>query len=242
MSILRHSQSVSLAHRYWNNLWSHERNRAVYGSSSSPEGVGSNIRVESEIAVEGDFDFAPIAEKIKSRLDHRCLPYTLESLATELSREMFGFPLPGQARWRSLTLWELDRYAVRVEPGSVATVDFLLQYRNLLLQFRQPVEAESKLSVSRVASEQALAEIFTRFSTGSNEPEFIWLNRLFAAIRSRLPGVMALTVDLGSHKLTTRSPASDNGASNSGHWPGDVYEEQSDSAHRDFQSVDRDRM
>ncbi len=251
MSILRHSQSVSLAHRYWNNLWSHERNRAVYGSSSSPEGVGSNIKVEAEIAVDGDFDFAPVADLIKSRLDHRCLtdevdefsrqPCTLESVAAYLGRELFDSGLPGGARWRSLTLWELDRYGVRIEPGR-ATVDFFLHYRNLLVRFGGPVDAESRLAVSRVESEKTLAEIFKTFSAGTDEPEFIWLGRLYASIRSRLAGVMSLTVDLGSHKLTTQSPASDNGASNSGHWPGDVYEEHCDFAHRDLESFDRDRM
>lgn len=219
MSILRHSQSVSLAHRYWNNLWSHERNRAVYGFSSSPEGVGSNLRVESEVTVAGDFDFRPVADWIKSRLDHRCLmdevgefatePCTLESVATYLGREVFARSFVGVESWQALTLWELDRYAVRIEPGR-STVDFLLQYRNLLLKFHAPVDPSSRLAVSRVESEQALAEIFVGFSAGSNEGELIWLERLFSAIRARLPAVNALTVDLGSHKLTTQSRPLDN--------------------------------
>lgn len=222
MSILRHSQSVSLAHRYWNNQWSHERNRAVYGSLSSPEGVGSNLRVESEVAVSADFDFAPVAAWIKSRLDHRSLmedigefafaPCTLESVATYLAREAFAQNFTGVQHWRSLTLWELDRYAVRVEPGQ-STVDFLLYFRNLLLSFRAPIDPESRLAVSRVRVEQVLGEIFACFSRGGNETEFIWLERLFGSIRERLPAVNGLTVDLGSHKLTTQSSPLDNAPS-----------------------------
>lgn len=208
MSILRHSQSVSLAHRYWNNLWSHERNRTTYGDHASSEGVGSNLRVELEVQGE-EFDFFPVAKRIKSLLDHRSLfddepaflerPSTLEGVSCFLAEQIFQTPVQN-GRWSALTVWELDRYACRVEPGSTA-VDFSLSFRNLLLTFRGPVNPESLLAVDRGPVERALEEIFIQFSTGNNEPEFIWLERLFKVLQNRLPGLFSLQVDLGSHKL-----------------------------------------
>ncbi len=209
MSILRHSQSVSLAHRYWNNLWSHERNRSIYGRAASAEGVGSNLRVDLEVAGALSFDFQPVSLKIKSLLDHRSLfddepeflesPSTLEGVTCFLAREIFQTPL-AEGRWNSLTVWELDRYGCRVRP-ELRGVEFTLAHRNLLLTFQSDVNPESQLAVDRASVERVLEEIFTQFSRGSNEPEFIWLERLFQVLQNRLAGLTSLVVDLGSHKI-----------------------------------------
>lgn len=209
MSILRHSQSVSVAHRYWNNLWSHERNREMFGTSASPVGVGSNLRVEVEVAGTPAFDFAPVAARIKRLLDHRNLiddepafadrPSTLESVAEFLAKDLFA-QAPAYGQWHGLIVWELDRFGCRVEPQATG-VEFTFEVRNLVLTVEARIDAESGLAVRRADAVGAVEEIFTRFSHGSNETEFIWMERLYGDLKKRLPGLKSLSVDLGSHKL-----------------------------------------
>src|SRR5262245_41193831 len=85
------TQSVyaSVAHRYWNQEWSAQKNRDEYGDLASEEGIGSNLRIELTGTNEGTVGRSLTV--LKEMVDHQCLfapdsphfakPSTLENIA-----------------------------------------------------------------------------------------------------------------------------------------------------------------
>ena len=66
-----HRLSVSLAHRYWVEAWSEERNRNLFGRSASSEGLGHNM--DLELVFRSGVDVATqekVLKEIKSAWDH----------------------------------------------------------------------------------------------------------------------------------------------------------------------------
>jgi len=183
--IQRQSQNLSLAHR----------------PNAQFAGVGGNFRVELAVETMGDEPVAlePYLERIKHRLDHRCLfedepefrakPSSLEAIAKLAAGEIFQARLEG-ARWSSLTVTELDRVACTVTPDF--RVSMRIRHRNLTLTLGRAAEwSDVAAHVDRV---------FARFLAESSENEFIWGRSLFEALKAGIPDLTEALVDLGRHR------------------------------------------
>lgn len=191
MVILHRSQNVSVAHRPMGDV-----------------GLGNNLTVKMSVAAEGDFRFEPWLERVKSRLDHRCLfedeprffkqPSTLEAVAAYVAEDLFEQPLPA-ARWVAVEVSELGRFRCKVEPGS-HNLRLSLRHRNLQIEIQGPLDAVTGQVAPR---EQVLAQIdrvFAEFPVIAGESEAQWCERLFIALKKRIPTLCEATVDLGRHR------------------------------------------
>lgn len=204
-----HSQLVyvSLAHRYWNTLWTVAENRKVYGTSASCEGLGSNLKVVlGRKSVEAkELDFEESLRRLKALADHRCLfteftefgsvASTLERITLWLARELNS---PESEDWAYLEVHETDQLACRLESG-LDRLEIVQKVGNLTLAVRGSVDESSGLVLPRDLLPQAVEEVFPLFEARfSSESE--WANQLFAELRRRVPQLTSLSIDLGRQK------------------------------------------
>lgn len=187
MTIQSQRQNVSVAHR----------------PNALHQGVGGNLRVELAVATDNSepFMFAPYRERIKARLDHRCLfedepiffakPSTLEAVTHFVARDIFQIP-PSGAQWSSLTIWELDRYSCTVTPESME-LRLTIQHRNLTLTVEGRMDPTTHEAVSRSKAIAHVDQVFKDFNGTVRE-------RLFTALKAGIPGLSEAVVDLGSHR------------------------------------------
>lgn len=185
------SQSVyvSAAHRYWNSQWSHEKNVQIYGASASPEGVGSNLRLEFS---------GPESEllRLKQLIDHRCLftdipefadrPSTLEKITEYLAARV-----PAGA---GLRVYENDHLSCTCRGGEI-TVS--LKVMNLTVTVRAPIDAESGLAMDRALVTQEVKKAFAESAEGDPYP---WSQQLFSRLKSQIENLHSLRIDLNRHE------------------------------------------
>ncbi len=199
---------VSVAHRYWNEQWSDEKNVQIYGADASSEGIGSNMRIE--ITLVGASDSSEIAvtgalAHLKAKVDHQCLflppfgvqPPTLENITQELARELALRP-PEQGKWQSLTVWETERLAC-THYFSPAATELKFKLFNLTLDCQNPVNSETGLSLGRADVIDKVREVF--FNQAPQNPDLnVWSRQLFETLRKSIECLGRLRIDLGSHE------------------------------------------
>ena len=204
MTTIAQSVYVSVAHRYWRADWTAEKNREVYASEASAEGLGANMRIELE--VNGDTcsenQVSVSLNLLKGRLDHQCLflpesrfaaePSTLENITLDLASALNH---PG---WRSLTVWESPSLACRVDPQGSLTLIF--KRRNLTLEIDGHVNPESGIAVPRARVEKAVEDLLVKLNSINDPDSQRWGRKLFAALQDSLPGLNSVRVDLGRHE------------------------------------------
>lgn len=186
---------VSVAHRYWKDDWSVEKNQSIYGSLASPIGVGSNLKV----VIEGEGPLETAWTLLKAHLDHKSLdqvdprfknsPSTLESIALFIADVL----LPTcDAKWSSVTVWELDdRRACRVERSQRAgALTMIENYRNLTLTLKANIDPDSLLALSRNCVANAVDQVFL---AGKGR----WDLKQREALEKALPGLVDVAIDLG---------------------------------------------
>jgi len=202
--VLAQSIYASVAHRYWRQEWDSAKNTQVYGRDASPEGIGSNLRLE--LAVQADDESvltAPLAW-LKRQVDHQCLfvegsplhrlPSTLENMAHWLADGVFV-----QGSFHALTVWETERLACVVKPGK-PTVQVIFKENNLTLQIEGRIDAESGLAVPRSIVHEAVHGAFEQLKENHNVDLAAWSEKLFLNLQPSVSGLRTLTIDLGRHK------------------------------------------
>ncbi len=192
---------VSVAYRYWNNLWSHSRNAEMYGRFASESGLGGNLGVD----ITGEGDLLPLQQKAKALLDHRCLftdvpdfvyrPSTLEAMTVfifdRLSEDGEGL--------KSVMLTENGQWRCRKVRGD-DQLELSLSYRNLELTVRGPLDPESALVARREDLISAVDGVFSRQPI-MRENEITWARELFSELKKRIEILHYLMIDLGRHKI-----------------------------------------
>jgi hypothetical protein len=209
---ISNSVYVSLAQRYWNENWSPEENRLVYGNEASSEGLGSNMRVVPELEVAEQATETPLNEalaRVKDLLDHKCLfvpggalaarPSTLENIALFLAENLFQEPAAAN-RWHALTVWETDHLACTVYPRRREDVVLHMRVRNLHLSLRGGVEAASGLLIERAKVATAVETAFAAFAGPFAGGREAWAPALFEELRKSLEVLVELRIDLGRHE------------------------------------------
>lgn len=198
---------VSLAHRYWNTLWTLNENRKVYGDSASVEGLGSNLKVvlSRTTLVDKELDFREGLGRLKTLADHRCLftdftefgsmASTLERMTLWMARELNQ---PEADDWAFLEVYETEHLACRIEAGS-SQMDLIQKVGNLTLKIRGVADEATGLILSRNILPEAVKEVFPLFE-GPAGDEAEWMDQLFGALRERVPQLSSVVVDLGRQK------------------------------------------
>ncbi len=198
---------VSVAHRYWNSLWSSERNRKVYGSLASAEGLGSNLRLV--LAAKTHTTQVPeiglALERLKSLTDHCCLftdrdefaqvPSTLENITLWMARCIPGL---NEGQWFWLDVYETERLFCRYEFES-GRVILGQKIGNLHLSIQGDVDEASGILLPRDCAASAVRDVFPAFSQPEADTSE-WLQRLFCELSKKVPGLCELAVDLGRQK------------------------------------------
>lgn len=187
---------VSVAQRYWNPAWDPGRNREVYGDLASTEGVGANLRVRLLRESATEPDWAPIVARLKAASDHVCFftdvaefrskPSTLENVALHLARE-FG----------PLEVYEHDTFGCRVRGDELTLLESVY---NLECATTATVDTDSGLARGRAELGQAVRAIAPDFADDRGEAAGPWAERLFEALAARIPGLVTLSIDLGSQR------------------------------------------
>lgn len=215
--LFSNSVYASLAQRYWNPEWSPEKNRRIYGTVASIEGIGSNLRIELGITagLDGDEQLLddPLAE-LKSKVDHRCLfapgtafenrPSTIENLTVYLARELFSSS-PQVGVWSALTLWETDRLGCTAYPEE-SRVSLHIRTRNLWLELKGEVDPDSGLLIARETVEKAVQNAFVAFAAPAQNGVNKWAEELISHLRQSLEMLVRLRIDLGSQGSLVVSP------------------------------------
>lgn len=194
---------ASVAHRYWRPDWTPEKNREVYASDASSEGLGANMRLElkAEAGRKSEGELTQTLSELKERLDHQCLfspqhelaekPSTLERIALFLASKI------DLSQWQALTVWESEHLGCEVTGNSLK---ILLKQRNLTLEIAGQCDEQSGLAVSREAVRAAVEALLVKLN-GINDPDVqLWGKKLFANLRAAVPGLTSLRVDLGRHE------------------------------------------
>ena len=199
---------ASVAHRYWNEQWSCEKNVQIYGADALEEGIGSNLRIE--IGWQGDLEttemiLSPALERIKALVDHKCLfspplgaePSTLENITCELTRELLRVP-PLRGRWRSLTVWESEHLGC-ISLVNEAAIYLVFKLFNLTLDCQIVVNPETGLGLSRWPLRDRVREVFFTQDV-KNQDLDLWSRQLFAALAKSIQSLKRLRIDLGRHE------------------------------------------
>lgn len=199
---------VSLAHRYWNPRWSAGRNREVYGRNASPDGVGSNLRLEATLRSQGPSAAAQALQHLKALCDHRCLhtdvdafretPSTLENITVFLGAELSKHTPPLSA-WERLTVYESESLSCTIRPGHSRLLVHERAF-NLTLTFEAEIDPESGLACARGVAERAVRAVAAEFSGPCEEGSEAWARRLFAALQIKVKTLVELRIDLGGHQ------------------------------------------
>lgn len=208
--MIQHSGSVhvSLAHRYWNGLWSHEQNRRIYGDSASEEGVGSNLRVDIGLLATCREPLTNALTKIKAVTDHRCLfedvprfqkvPSTLERITQYLAEHVFAQSLE-DGQWLWLDVHENGGLVCRARPH-LQSMELTIKVRNLSLQIKGLVQEPSGLLIERSAASRAVDCEFLKVRDIKNSDESAWAHTLFENLQIKVKGLSGMAVDLGCHR------------------------------------------
>lgn len=215
--VVTRSAYASVAHRYWREDWSGEKNSAVYGRDASRQGLGSNLRLDLAVATENDdLDDRFLSDalaRLKARIDHRCLflegefgsqPSTLENITSGLAQNLLA-EKPASGRWFALTVWETEHLSCRKilypEYGEqYSGYRMLFKRRNLSLLFKGDVERESGLAVPRAAVAEAVEQCLVKLNAFHAGDLKEWGRRLGLELRASLPKLQGLKIDLGRHK------------------------------------------
>lgn len=213
MTTIAHSVYASVAQRYWREDWTPERNREVYAADASAEGLGANMRIEleGEAALRTESELVSALNDLKVQLDHQCLfaaesplvgqPSTLENIALHLARTI------DLSAWRKLTLWESDHLGCEVEAQAQIEVKMIFKQRNLTLEVKGSMERDSGIAVPRARVRLAVEDLLVKFSSIHDSDPRVWGDKLFSALRTGLPGLVSVRVDLGRHEgLVVQSP------------------------------------
>ena len=195
--LVRKSQYVSVAHRYWNERWSEAENRRHYGRLTSRDGVGSNMLVELGRYNAQPADLDVEAAKVKQLLDHHCLfrevddfktsPSSLERICTYLQSQISALDL--------IRVEENSKLACQVDAQGM-TLE--IQVMNLRLYFRGPL-GENGLILERERVTQAVIEEYKADpSTGDQSPSE-WAQSLYEKLIRHLP-LIELRIDLGRQR------------------------------------------
>lgn len=209
-----HSQMtyVSLAHRYWNSLWTPEENRKVYGDWSSIQGVGSNLKLVLAVQSPGPIpeNAETALQALKRSADHRCLftdvadfasrPSTLETITLWLVSQVVQIPLEFLAY---LEVHESEKLKCRYR-WDTREVRLTQKVGNLHLTVSGQVDSQTGLLFSRERLSTAVAEVFPQFSEPFETTEG-WLKKLFGELHRRIPQLCELRVDLGGQKALRHS-------------------------------------
>ena len=94
MIFLTRRATFSASHFYWNEEWSEEKNRAVFGKCANRNGHGHNYTLEVTVAGEPDPETGMVLDlkelkdilqrEIVERMDHRHLNYEVPELAGKI--------------------------------------------------------------------------------------------------------------------------------------------------------------
>jgi hypothetical protein len=171
--------------------------------------IGNNLSVTLAVdAGEAAFSFEPLFGHVKSLLDHRCLfedeprfqnsPSTLELVTEYVAKDLFGRPLAG-ARWVSVEVCELDRFRCTMRPGQEG-LSLSFRHRNLTLEIHGTAQPATGILVCREEILRKVDETFAAFAPIPGESQNQWSERLFMALKSRIPTLGETTVDLGRHR------------------------------------------
>jgi hypothetical protein len=201
MVILARSVYASVAHRYWNEDWDPAKNRQTYGPDASPEGLGSNLRIELALRTDDEGALTEPLEGLKRLVDHQCLfvqesplygrPSTLENIAVWLSENL-------QGDWFALTIWESERLGCQIRRKGNPVL--LFKENNLTLSLEGRIAAATGLLADRVSVRKAVAQTFVQLNE-INEPDFAkWGEKLFLNLKVALPYLRSVTIDLGRHE------------------------------------------
>lgn len=195
--LVRKSQYVSVAHRYWDEHWSDAENRQHYGRLASRDGVGSNMLVEiGRFNVQAS-ELDAVAVKVKQLLDHRCLFAEVAEFKTKSSS------LERICAYLQTQLPPLD--LIRVEENSkiacqIDAQGFTLEVQamNLRLYFCGQL-GEDGLIFEREKVTQAVIGQYKAGHFPEDQDPYAWGRSLYEKLSRQLP-LNRLRIDLGRQK------------------------------------------
>jgi hypothetical protein len=195
--LVRKSQYVSVAHRYWMEHWGAEENHRHYGRLSSRDGIGSNMLVELGRFTVQASELDAVAVKAKQLLDHRCLFREVDEFKTKCSS------LERICAYLQAQLPPLD--LIRVEENSkiACQIDaqgltLEIQAMNLRLYFCG-LPGEDGLIVEREKVTQAVINQYKSDSLAADLSSIDWGRSLYEKLGRQLP-LNRLRIDLGRQK------------------------------------------
>jgi hypothetical protein len=195
--LVRKSQYVSVAHRYWDERWSDAENRRHYGRLASRDGLGSNMRIELGKFEAKASELDAAAVQAKQLLDHRCLFTEVAEFKTQSSS------LERVCAYLQAQLPPLD--LIRVEENSKVAcqldgqgLTLEVQVMNLRLYFHgRP--GENGLIVDREKVTQAVIDEYGNDPLSEALSSAEWARSLYEKLGRRLP-LNRLRIDLGRQK------------------------------------------